>query len=415
VSSLFRTEIKAVKLNCLQLPCATAHGTAATCAPNGSPHGCTSSLRFTDMGVTLAEVCDPGACRKGVPKKRKKPKKVISTDDGISGDVAVVAGPVASSPANSPAPCQEVTETTQPAPVAGRQRGSDDPAGSPAVGSREADTADQPGRSDHISHAATLHDPVPNGRGAAACAARDGDGDNGAAAEPTASLRSRAATSGDCDAPCSSADGVSTTSAAAAVATEKNRPPGARARSQDGNVSGASEPTGSTPPACEVSTAASGSQPPAALPAARTALESSGYGGAAEREEDDGSGAVPQREANARLPTTSAVTLGTGESSVAGLRPALSENSEPQADHEPRRAAAAGPRGHHHVRSLSRVSVGSTVSSGVSEHPSHGATALDPDPSQEAVDAARTCLAAVAAEASLAVGSMHLFAETLGA
>jgi len=368
------------------------------------------------MGAAFAEVCNSGACRKGVPKKRKKPKKVTSTDDGVGGDAAVVAGPLAITLNHSPPACQEATETSSAAPAAVRQHGSDDPAGSPAASSRDADTASLPGCSDCIAHSAPLHDPALSARGAAACAASDGDGDDGAAAKPNATLVSSAAISGDRNAPRSSADGVAIASATAATVTVAERRP-ARPRMQEGIASNAGPHLGSTPRACEMDgSAADASQPPAALPSARMAQDASGHGAAAGRVTDDQPpGAGPQREANARLATTSAVTAGTRESDIAGLRPASSEDSEPQAAHEPRGTAAAGPRAHQHMRSLSRVSVGSTVSSGVSEHPSHGATALDPDPSQEAVDAARTYLAAVAAEASLAVGSMHLFAETLGA
>ena len=333
---------------------------------------------------------------------------MTSSDDAA----AVITDPLAATADNGVPARQEITEPSSSAPPTGRQNGSDGPADVPAGGSRDADTANQPGCSDDIAPAETLHDAALDASGAAVRDADGRDDDHCAAAKQTATPPSRAILNGVNDARLNNADGVSDASDTAAVAIENNRRPGR----QDDHASNAGERIPSALRACNIldSAASSSQAPAAALPKARLAQEAAAHREAARRDSDEQlTGVTPQNDASALSPI-SAVMLGNGKNEIAGLRPASSEDSESQMNHEPRRAAAAGQRGKH-MRSLSRVSVGSTVSSGVSEHPFHGATTADPDPAQEAVDAARTYLAAVAAEASLAVGSMHRFAETLGA
>lgn len=346
-----------------------------------------------------------------MPKKRKKAKKVTSASDGGNDNASVVPTGVAASAASDSQPAsQEVAESSSAAQPVAEQRGGSNPVGSPAAGSRRRrpDAAALSESSDLRATADAQHDTVTDADGASSGAAV-GTGGTRPAAEQDSLLPNAGAT-GEVVSPLPS--GANATKLCNGRASSANDPSDAFARRGVETVR--SEPCVSSESREGIASGSAGnsrSELSAARPPAHATAEPEARFERAKRDTAAQLTDVSPPGGPHALPRTSAASaapVSASEGAATGPRPASSEDGETHVTVDARRAASR--RGH--ARSLSRVSIASTVSSGISEQPFAGAVA---DAAQEAADAARVYLAAVAAEASQAVGSTHLFGEILGA
>ena len=374
---------------------------------HGSTLACTQNVT-APLLLRLLKLCDPAMCRKGVPKKRRKAKKAANAGDGSKG-VSDRPAAIAANP--GPTTHQELAPSSMAAVRTSEQHGSGDaPAVSPAC-SRGGATS---GRFDGCRHDIIAEEhqnglPAANGAGVPgrdAPVSNDGRPepqhstlpDTGQETSPAPSVPSTAVQDSSCACPGSRTNGTGNASARWQTEAVDQKPP----------VSG-------RPPACRISGSAVGHRQPAAASPAAVPHTAASDIDATRRLSGEGASPtdlLPAR--NGHLPQP-APAVGDSGCAVTGLRPASSEEGESHTSSEPRRAAAAAGGRRGHARSLSRVSVGSTVSSCVSEQPLSNSAVADSEVVQEAAEAVRRCLAEAGAEASEAVGSVHLFERTLGA